>query len=125
VTVPEAAAGAARFSFADLCEKPLGASDYAALSDRYHTLFVDNVPVMGAASRNAAKRFIVLIDTLYDRKNRLFVSAAADPDGLYQGATGTESFEFARTASRLNEMQSAAYLEASRANQLADAPAGR
>ena len=117
VTVPEAGAGAARFSFTDLCEKPLGASDYAALSDRYHTLFVDRVPVMAQANRNAAKRFIVLIDTLYDRKNRLFVSAAADPDRLYLGAKGTESFEFARTASRLNEMQSTAYLEASRANQ--------
>jgi len=117
VVVPVAGAGAARFSFADLCETPLGASDYAAISDQYHTVFVDHVPVMGAASRNAAKRFITLIDTLYDRKNRLFVSAEADPDGLYLGASGTESFEFARTASRLNEMQSEVYLEASRANQ--------
>ncbi|MEM5470657.1 cell division protein ZapE [Hoeflea sp. AS60] len=118
VAVPKAGAGAARFSFSDLCEKPLGASDYAAISTRYHTVFVDRVPVLGEAGRNAAKRFITLIDTLYDRKNRLFISAAAEPDGLYLGKTGTESFEFARTASRLNEMQSEAYLEASRANQL-------
>jgi cell division protein ZapE len=118
VVVPLAGAGAARFGFSDLCEKPLGASDYAAVSERYHTVFVDRVPVLSETGRNAAKRFITLIDTFYDRKNRLFVSAAAEPDALYAGTTGTESFEFARTASRLNEMQSEAYLEASRANQV-------
>ncbi|MEQ9155046.1 MAG: cell division protein ZapE [Roseitalea porphyridii] len=118
VSVPDAGAGAARFSFRDLCEAPLGANDYAAISRKYHTVFVDRVPVMAEASRNAAKRFITLIDTLYDRKNRLFISAAAEPDGLYTGKTGTESFEFARTASRLNEMQSEAYLEASLANHV-------
>lgn len=117
VAVPLAGAGAARFGFSDLCEKPLGASDYAALSKRYHTVFVDRVPLMTDAGRNAAKRFITLIDTLYDRKNRVFVSAVAAPDELAAGTTGTESFEFARTASRLNEMQSEAYLEASRSNQ--------
>jgi len=122
VAVPEAGAGAARFSFADLCEVPLGASDYAAISERYHTVFVDRVPVMAEAGRNAAKRFITLIDTLYDRKNRLFVSASAKPDGLYLATSGTESFEFTRTASRLNEMQSEAYLDASRANQLLNVP---
>ena len=124
VPVPLAGAGAARFGFSDLCEKPLGASDYAAVSERYHTVFVDGVPVLAETGRNAAKRFIMLIDTLYDRKNRLFVSAAAAPDGLYAGTTGTESFEFARTASRLNEMQSEAYLEASRANQSPTVPCG-
>jgi cell division protein ZapE len=87
-------------------------------------VLVDRVPVMAEASRNAAKRFITLIDTLYDRKNRLFLSAAAAPGGLYTGKTGTESFEFARTASRLNEMQSEAYLEASLANHAESAPAG-
>ncbi|WP_422371824.1 cell division protein ZapE [Hoeflea sp.] len=122
VPVPKAAAGAARFSFADLCEAPLGASDYAAIAGRYHTLFVDRVPVMGPANRNAAKRFITLIDTLYDRKSRLFLSAQAAPEGLYEAPGGTEKFEFARTASRLNEMQSEAYLDASRANQGADLP---
>tara|TARA_R110002020_G_scaffold59673_13_gene162556 strand:- start:2921 stop:4093 length:1173 start_codon:yes stop_codon:yes gene_type:complete len=125
VGVPQAGAGAARFSFADLCEAPLGAADYAAISKRYHTVFVEGVPVMSQAQRNAAKRFIILIDTLYDRKNRLFISAEADPDGLYLGSSGTESFEFARTASRLNEMQSAAYLEASRAGQAAKATGGQ
>lgn len=116
VEVPEAGAGAARFTFAGLCETPLGASDYAAIAERYHTIFLDRVPVMQQANRNAAKRFITLIDTLYDRKNRLFVSAEADPDALYRAVSGTESFEFARTASRLTEMQSADYLDASRAN---------
>ncbi|KGF67213.1 ATPase [Hoeflea sp. BAL378] len=120
VKVPEAGAGAARFSFADLCEAPLGAADYAAIAERYHTVFVDRVPVMEQAHRNAAKRFIILVDTFYDRKTRLFVSAEAEPGGLYRGSTGTESFEFARTASRLNEMQSSDYLEASRAGQAAN-----
>lgn len=115
VAVPQAGAGAARFTFAQLCEAPLGAADYAAIAERYHTVFVERVPVMDQAGRNAAKRFIILIDTLYDRKTRLFIAAAAEPDELYQGTSGTESFEFARTASRLNEMQSTAYLEASRA----------
>lgn len=115
VAVPQAGGGAARFSFAGLCEQPLGASDYAAIAGRYHTVFVDQVPVMGQANRNAAKRFITLIDTFYDRKIRLFVSAEAAPDALYQATSGTEKFEFARTASRLNEMQSEVYLEASQA----------
>lgn len=115
VKVPDAAAGAARLSFADLCEAPLGAADYAAIAERYHTIFVDRVPVMQQADRNAAKRFIILIDTLYDRKSRVFISAAAAPDALYQASSGNESFEFARTASRLNEMQGEVYLEASRA----------
>lgn len=122
VAVPVAGAGAARFGFSDLCEKPLGASDYRAVSERYHTVFVDNVPLMRDAGRNAAKRFITLIDTLYDRKNRLFVSAVAMPDGLSAETTGTERFEFDRTASRLNEMQSEAYLEASQANHLSNGP---
>ncbi|WP_394691540.1 cell division protein ZapE [Hoeflea sp.] len=121
VPVPQAGGGAARFSFAGLCEKPLGASDYAAIAGRYHTVFVDQVPVMGQANRNAAKRFITLIDTFYDRKIRLFVSAEAAPDGLYQAESGTEKFEFARTASRLNEMQSEAYLEASQAAKVSGA----
>ncbi|PHR18518.1 MAG: cell division protein ZapE [Hoeflea sp.] len=120
VAVPQAGAGAARFGFSDLCEKPLGASDYRAVSERYHTVFVDHVPLMKDAGRNAAKRFITLVDTLYDRKNRLFVSAVAAPDALAEGTTGTERFEFDRTASRLNEMQSEAYLEASLANETAN-----
>jgi cell division protein ZapE len=110
ITVPKAAGGAARFSFDELCGQPLGASDYAAIAGRYDTLFVEGVPVMAKSRRNEAKRFILLIDTLYDLKRRIVVSAEAEPDALYPYKTGTEGFEFERTASRLMEMQSADYL---------------
>jgi cell division protein ZapE len=106
VAVPKAAGTAARFSFHDLCEKPLGARDYLAIVERYDTIFLDHVPVLAEARRNEAKRFILLIDTLYDRKVRLIASAEAPPKGLYVGKRGTEAFEFDRTASRLIEMQS-------------------
>ena len=111
VAVPRAAGAAARFSFADLCGKPLGARDYIAIANRFPTVFVDRVPVLGEAERNEAKRFILLIDTLYDHHTRLVMSAAAPPTGLYTGKRGTEAFEFDRTASRLVEMQSADWLE--------------
>ncbi len=112
VEVPRAAGDAARFGFADLCEKPLGARDYLAIAARYRTLMLDRIPVLEDGRRNEAKRFILLIDTLYDRHVRLIASAEAAPDALYAGRTGTETFEFARTASRLIEMQSADWLEA-------------
>lgn len=115
--VPLAGAGAARFSFEALCEAALGASDYMALAGRYHTLFIDRVPRLDRSRRNAVKRFILLIDTLYDRKTTLFVSAEGSPTELYVGAGGTEAFEFARTASRLIEMQAAAYLAESLASR--------
>ena len=110
IPVPAAAGDTARFTFAELCEAPLGASDYGAIADRFPVLFIDRVPVMDLSQRNAAKRFIILVDTLYDRKARLFLSAEAMPDHLYRGTTGTEAFEFARTISRLTEMQSDDYL---------------
>lgn len=112
VTVSQAAGGLARFSFADLCEKPLGASDYRAIADRYHTVFVTDVPALSPEKRNETKRFITLIDVLYDTHVRLIVSAAAEPDHLFTGDEGTEAFEFQRTASRLVEMRSAGYVEA-------------
>jgi len=108
--VPRAYDGLARFSFAELCQNPLGAQDYLAIARRFHTVFVDDIPMMGLSDRNAAKRFINLIDAFYDQKIRLVVSAAANPHALYQGKTGTEAFEFQRTASRLIEMQSTEYL---------------
>ncbi|HET7412987.1 MAG TPA: cell division protein ZapE [Pararhizobium sp.] len=117
VTVPAAAGGAARFGFADLCARPLGASDYIALAERYHTVFIDGVPKLAEKSRNEAKRFITLIDTLYDHGVRLFVSAEAAPDALMQAEKGTEAFEFARAASRLVEMQSRDYFDRSRVAQ--------
>ena len=109
--VPRAAGDAARFSFADLCEKPLGARDYLAIAGRFSTVFIDHVPVLGEGKRNEAKRFILLIDTLYDHRLRLVMSAAAPPEKLYTAKRGTEVFEFERTASRLVEMQSHDWLE--------------
>ena len=108
--VPCAVHGVARFSFADLCEKPLAASDYLRLAHDYHTIMVERVPMMDYGDRNAAKRFIALIDTLYDNAVKLLASAAADPMALYRATEGFEAMEFNRTASRLIEMSSESYL---------------
>jgi cell division protein ZapE len=108
--VPCSAQGVARFSFADLCEKPLAASDYLRLAHDYHTILVDHIPVMDYAERNAAKRFIALIDTFYDNAVKLMASAEADPVSLYRATEGVEANEFKRTASRLIEMSSESYL---------------
>ncbi|THD54785.1 MAG: cell division protein ZapE [Bradyrhizobium sp.] len=108
--VPCSAHGVARFSFADICEKPLGASDYLRLAHDYHTLMIDRIPVMDYAMRNAAKRFITLIDTLYDNGVKLMASAEADPLSLYVASEGNEANEFKRTSSRLIEMSSESYL---------------
>jgi cell division protein ZapE len=108
--VPCSAPGVARFSFADICEKPLAASDYLRLARDYHTLLIDHIPVMDYAERNAAKRFIALIDTLYDNAVKLMASAEADPVSLYQADEGNEANEFKRTSSRLIEMSSESYL---------------
>jgi cell division protein ZapE len=108
--VPQSAHGVARFSFADLCEQPVGASDYLRLAHDYHTLMIDDIPAMDVADRNAAKRFIALIDTLYDNAVKLMASADADPLSLYRATDGTEAMEFQRTASRLIEMSSESYL---------------
>jgi cell division protein ZapE len=108
--VPCSAHGVARFSFADICEKPLAASDYLRLAHDYHTLLIDHIPVMDYPERNAAKRFITLIDTLYDNAVKLMASAAADPVSLYVATDGYEANEFKRTSSRLIEMSSESYL---------------
>jgi cell division protein ZapE len=110
VRVPRAAMGVARFSFADLCGKPLGAGDYLKIAHEFHTIILDHIPVLDYDRRNEAKRFIILIDTLYDHAVKLLASAAAQPDGLYLGSEGFETQEFKRTASRLIEMRSQAYL---------------
>jgi cell division protein ZapE len=110
VHVPRAAMGVARFSFSDLCERPLAAADYLRIAREYHTIILDHVPVMTFETRNAAKRFIILIDTLYDLNVKLIASAEAEPDGLYRGDEGFEAQEFRRTASRLIEMRSQDYL---------------
>ncbi len=110
IHVPRAGGGAARFSFADLCEAPLGAADFLRIAHAFHTLIVDDIPVIGPDERNQARRFILLIDTLYDNAVKLVASAAAAPERLYLGTAGFEAAEFRRVVSRLAEMQSAEYL---------------
>jgi cell division protein ZapE len=102
--------GVARFTFHDLCEQPLAAADYLRIAREYHTIIVDRIPVMTFDTRNAAKRFIILIDTLYDMNVKLIASAEAEPDVLYAADEGFEALEFKRTASRLVEMRSQGYL---------------
>lgn len=110
LTVPEALDGVARFTFDDLCRRPLGSSDFLAVAQRFHTVLIDHIRVMSRNQRNEAKRFINLIDTLYDQRVKLIASAEAEPDGLFLGEDGYEVFEFDRTASRLIEMRSKDYL---------------
>lgn len=107
--VPKAARGVAWFNFAELCEQPLGAADYLALADRYHTIIVEGVPLLTRQMHNEARRFMTLVDALYECKVNLIVSAEAEPMALYQAGEG--AFEFERTASRLMEMRSRDYIE--------------
>lgn len=111
VPAPRTAGRAARFTFEELCARPLAARDYIAIVQRFDTIVIDRVPAMTQDRRNEAKRFILLVDTLYDNGTRVVLSADAAPDALYRGTSGTEAFEFARTASRLTEMQSSDWLE--------------
>jgi len=110
VHIPKAAMGVARFDFDDLCAQPLAASDFLKIAQDFHTLIIDGIPVMDLPKRNEAKRFIILIDTLYDHAVKLLASAEAEPDALYVGTEGYEANEFKRTASRLIEMRSQSYL---------------
>ena len=98
--VPCSAHGVARFSFADLCEQPLAASDYLRLARDYHTLMIDHIPMMDYDDRNAAKRFIALIDALYDNGVKLMASSDSDPLSLYRANDGFEANQFKRTSSR-------------------------
>lgn len=107
---PRAARGAARFTFAELCDAPLGANDYIVLTRHFDTLFIDHIPIMGAHMRNEAKRFVTLVDAVYESRTKLVCSADGEPDALYQAGDG--AFEFERTASRLMEMRSEAYIAA-------------
>ena len=110
VAVPEARGSVARFGFADLCAKPLGANDYIAIANAYRSVIVDDIPVLKAAPRNEAKLFIVMIDAFYEARTKFFASAAARPANLFEAEEGREVFEFQRTISRLNEMQSEDYM---------------
>ena len=109
VVVERTAGGLARSTFDDLCARPLGPQDYLAMAERFHTLFLDAVPVLDSAHHHEAKRFVTLIDALYEARTRLVVLAGAEPEALYQAGIG--AFEFERTASRLREMASASWLE--------------
>ena len=117
--VPQAAMGVARFSFDALCGQPLGTIDYLALAHQFHTLMIDGIPVL--TRRDVARRFINLIDTLYDTRTGLVVSAEAEPDGLYP--VGDVRYLFERTISRLIEMRSESYLAARSERLAAPVPA--
>jgi cell division protein ZapE len=108
--VPVAANGVARFSFDALCATPLAAADYAALAENFHTVLLDEIPALGPEKANEARRFGLLIDTLYDERTKFICSAAAKPEALFDSSGKNGWFE--RTASRLYEMQSEDYLRA-------------
>lgn len=109
IPVPVTVKGIARFNFSELFEQPLGAEDYLKISETYHTVFLEGAPKMGSDRRNEIKRLMNFIDVLYEGKNRLVMSADAPPEELYCG--DDHSFEFERTISRLNEMQSLEYIQ--------------
>lgn len=106
--IPRAATGAARLSFDDLCALPLAAPDYLTLAKHFHTVLIDHIPVLDAMRRDDARRFVLLIDTLYDARIRLICSAAAPPAELCP--VGDAAIAFRRAASQLLEMQSDAYI---------------
>ncbi|HEY3908533.1 MAG TPA: cell division protein ZapE [Stellaceae bacterium] len=108
LAVPRAARSLAWFSFADLCAKPLGAADYLALAERFGAIIVEGIPRLGREQRDEARRFNILIDTLYDARALLIASAEGPPEEIFVAGDG--SFEFRRTVSRLNEMQSEDYI---------------
>ncbi|HLT79111.1 MAG TPA: cell division protein ZapE [Ferrovibrio sp.] len=105
--IPRQARGVARFSFADLCEQPLGPADFLAIAGRFHTVMIDGIPLLSPAKRNEAKRFVTLIDALYEAKAKLVATAEAMPEQIYPEGDG--AFEFQRCVSRLMEMQSEDY----------------
>jgi cell division protein ZapE len=106
--VPKSLKGVAVFSFKRLCGEARGAADYLAIAQRFHTVIVVGIPVMGPDMRNEASRFVTLIDALYEHRVKLLAAADAEPADLYRAGDG--SFEFQRTVSRLEEMRSAEYL---------------
>jgi cell division protein ZapE len=112
IRLPRAAGGMVRASFASLCATALGPQDYLAIAARFHTVFLEAIPVLGPDRRNEARRLINLIDVLYEADARMVVLAAAEPDDLYPAGDGALDFE--RTASRLHEMRSADYVERAR-----------
>lgn len=110
VHVPRAADRRARFTFSELCDQPLGAADYRAIARHFELVMVTGVPRIAAGERNKAKRFITLVDILYDTGRALVLTADGEPADLYLATDGNEAFEFARTASRLIEMRTETWL---------------
>jgi cell division protein ZapE len=108
LVVPRAARSVAWFGFAELCERPLAAADYLALAEHFATVIVEGIPQLGPEQRDAARRFNILIDALYEARTLLIASAAVPPEAIYADGDGT--FEFQRTVSRLVEMQSEDYI---------------
>ena len=107
--VARQAEGVAWFDFEDLCARPLGAADYLAIATHFNTVLIDGVPRLSPDHRDQARRFVTLIDALYEHRTTTIIAAADAPERLYPAGDG--SFDFARTVSRLNEMQSVDYLE--------------
>jgi len=114
------AGGAMRDTFENLCVRPHGPADYLAIARHFHTVMIDNIPALAASQRNEAKRFVTLIDALYDHHVMLIASAEADPDQIYPAGDG--AFQFARTASRLKEMQAQDYLERPHHTEISEDP---
>ncbi len=110
--LPHAVSGHLRSSFVSLCGANLGAQDYLAVAQRFHTVFLEDVPQLGPERRNEAARFVSLVDALYEGRCKLGMLAGAEPPDRYRAGGG--GFEFERTASRLQEMRSADYVEAAR-----------
>jgi cell division protein ZapE len=108
LVVPLTAAGVARFDFSALCGVALGPGDYLALATHYNTVLIDGIPRLSPDNFDEARRFVTLVDALYEHRVKLYASAAAKPDELYRSGEGAKIFE--RTASRLEEMQSEEYL---------------
>jgi cell division protein ZapE len=106
---PRASGGLLRASFDDLCVQPLGPADYLAIAQRFHTVFIEDLPRLDRTRRNEARRLVTLIDSLYEADAKLVALAEVEPDDLYPAGDG--AFEFERTASRLQEMRSATYLD--------------
>ncbi|TVR97608.1 MAG: AFG1 family ATPase [Rhodospirillales bacterium] len=108
VEIPRASGDIAFMAFDDLCRRPLGPADYLSIAGKYDVLVLAGIPAMRPEMRNEAKRFVTLVDALYEHRTKLICSAADLPEGLYPAGDG--SFEFQRTVSRLHEMRSAGYI---------------
>jgi cell division protein ZapE len=111
IVIPFASSEVCFISFSELCEEPLGAADYLELSEYFNTLILQAIPRLNSDSQDSAKRFVTLVDALYENKVKLICSAEVRPEELYVDGAG--SFEFTRTVSRLIEMQSLEYMNSS------------